>query len=187
MANWSALEFVQKHINNAAMHVAGRQADFHMRWLSASSMESPIEAVFWVWWSALAHAGSIDGEYVQLRQQMEVECVVAQRRYRLDFALLPKDGLAKRAAAVGVAVPKIAVELDGHEWHERTREQVVDRNERDRALQADGWTVLHYSGSELHRDPESCIDDAFGHGYRAFGWLWEQRIIEAETAAEAAG
>ena len=54
--------------------------------------------------------------------------------------------------------PKVAIELDGHDFHERTKEQVALRNERDRsAPQADGWTVLHFSGSELVRDPLKCV------------------------------
>jgi very-short-patch-repair endonuclease len=46
---------------------------------------------------------------------------------------------------------KIAVELDGYEFHERTREQVTLRDRRDRVLQRHGWIVLHISGSELVR------------------------------------
>lgn len=183
MANWSTLESVQEHINRAAMYVAGRQADFHTRWLSNSMMESPIEAAFWVWWSALAHAGDIDGDYVTLRPQSDVECVIAKRRYRLDFELCPKDGFRERAQALGMSLPRFAVELDGHDYHERTREQVTQRNQRDRDLQADGWTVLHYSGSELFRDPEGCVSSAFEPAYRAFGWVFEQRLVEGEYYA----
>ena len=51
----------------------------------------------------------------------------------------------------------IAVELDGHDFHERTKEQVTYRNQRDRLLQAAGWAVFHFSGSELYRGQMECV------------------------------
>ena len=84
---------------------------------------------------------------------------------------------------MGVPVAKIAVEVDGHDFHERTREQVVARNQRDRDLQADGWTVLHFSGSEIHRQPEECVRQVFDVGYTAFGFLFEREVEARELAA----
>lgn len=56
---------------------------------------------------------------------------------------------------------RILVELDGHDFHEKTKEQVTYRNQRDRDLQMEGWKVLHYSGSELHRNPVQAAQDAY--------------------------
>ncbi len=81
----------------------------------------------------------------------QVTVTVDGERFRPDFIIVPSDPLM---AALGEAIGcemKIAVELDGHEFHERTKEQVAYRNRRDRVLQRHGWTVLHISGSELVR------------------------------------
>lgn len=47
---------------------------------------------------------------------------------------------------------KIIVECDGHEFHEKTKEQVTRDKERDRFLTKQGYIILRYSGSELVRD-----------------------------------
>ena len=84
------------------------------------------------------------------------ECVVAQalvsldgNDYRADFAFLA-DGI------------RIAVELDGHDFHERSKEQAKRDKSRDRAFTRAGWSILRFTGSEVHADAESCVDEAFG-------------------------
>lgn len=70
----------------------------------------------------------------RLRQQVPVDA------YRLDFALIAEGGAF------------VVVECDGHDFHERTKEQVARDKARDRAMVANGWTVLRYAGSEIHKD-----------------------------------
>lgn len=60
---------------------------------------------------------------------------------RVDFA-------AVDAEAGGF---RVAIELDGHDFHERTKEQVARDRSRDRDLSARGWRVARWTGSELHR------------------------------------
>lgn len=183
--NWSATDLVRQHIESAAQHIAAVQVDFNMRWLSSSSMESPMEAIFWVWWGALATSGEIDTENVGLYQQQDAH-TKSGRTYRLDFALRPHPHIEERAAKVGLEIAKIAIEIDGHDFHERTKEQVAYRNQRDRDLLADGWKVLHFSGSEVNRKPQECVEQAFDVAYTAFGgFCFERELIEREAAVEA--
>jgi len=82
------------------------------------------------------------------------------RRYRLDFVLEPMDGwLACALRDAGLAL-RVGVELDGHDYHERTREQVIARNQRDRDLSALRWKILHFSGAELHENPMRVVVEA---------------------------
>lgn len=71
---------------------------------------------------------------------------LAHRNARIDFALLGFDD-GKR----------IAVELDGHDFHERTKEQAKRDKSRDRAFVAAGWLVLRFTGSEVFADPDGCF------------------------------
>lgn len=65
---------------------------------------------------------------------------------RIDF-VLSKDG------------KRFAIETDGHDWHERTPEQAARDKSRDRALTADGWTPLRFTGSEVFTNPDKCAAD----------------------------
>lgn len=50
----------------------------------------------------------------------------------------------------------VAIELDGHEWHERTKEQAARDKSRDRALSVSCGRVIRFTGSEIYRDMSRC-------------------------------
>ena len=150
---------------DGAADVARRQAAETVELCPAifwDECESPIEAVFLVWWMAISDLvfhGSFHREWT-IHPQTEVE--VGGRRYRIDIEVVPivaERSRFERLRTAGYVRPRIAIELDGHEFHERTREQVAYRNERDRSLQQAGWRVMHYSGAELVRDPMKVIQE----------------------------
>lgn len=51
---------------------------------------------------------------------------------------------------------RLIVECDGHEFHERTKEQAERDRGRDREWQLRGYSVLRFPGSKLHADPLGC-------------------------------
>lgn len=68
---------------------------------------------------------------------------------RIDFAFLFDTGV------------RFAVELDGYEFHERTKDQAQRDKTRDRELNADAWRVLRYTGSEVFQNADRCVLDVF--------------------------
>lgn len=48
------------------------------------------------------------------------------------------------------------VECDGHDFHERTKEQAQRDRARDRAFQAAGIPVFRFTGSEIYASPTKC-------------------------------
>jgi hypothetical protein len=144
--------------------------------LQDNPVGSPIEAVFLVWWLAMVAALQGAGSYeVSLQGQHTVEFPDG-RTYRLDFRVLPDDAdEAWSGHQRGISFPPIGVELDGHDWHERTPEQVTGRNQRDRDLQGAGWRLFHFSGSELVRDPERCVLEVLEASEEAL-WEWRRRL-----------
>lgn len=48
---------------------------------------------------------------------------------------------------------KIIIECDGHEFHEKTKEQAQHDKERDRYLQAEGYPIYRFTGSEIYKNP----------------------------------
>lgn len=55
-------------------------------------------------------------------------------------------------------VRRLVVECDGHDFHERTKQQAQRDKARDRFMVAEGITVIRFTGSELYREPSECAD-----------------------------
>lgn len=118
-------------------------------WTSAAFLrdcDSPLEAAWRVWWAVATNARHVDMPLVLHQYKVRL----GGKSYRLDVAMFTWRGHA----------PVLAVELDGHTYHERTPEQVAERNTRDRALQTAGWVVLHYSYSEIVTRGLECAIEA---------------------------
>lgn len=173
--NWLAVDVVKQHISAAATQV-GRfaAADFESTMQSVLDsdegqdprwrlgMESPLEAIFYTWWRAMVGDHGWFQDSFALDPQQEIE--VGGNKYRLDFVVnLVYFGRASNEFAErGSVWPVIAVEVDGHAFHEKTPEQVAYRNQRDRALQQAGCVVFHFSWSEVTTRPEECIGEVVG-------------------------
>lgn len=134
------------------------------------AFDSPLEAAFWVWWLAQREIDPpFTGRCLDMKRHVEV--MAGGDRYVLDF-VVEFNGADSRiargetAAYVRAHWPLIAIELDGHTFHEKTKEQVTYRNRRDRALQQAGWTVAHFSFDEFTRDPEGCILEPLNVAFR---------------------
>lgn len=74
-------------------------------------------------------------------------------RYRIDIAVY--------VYCAGEVVGRIAVECDGHNFHERTPEQALRDRKRDRELTLAGWKPLRFTGREIMRAPLHCFMDVF--------------------------
>lgn len=108
-----------------------------------SKCGSPIEELF------LAHLAKASKETFRWHNSghcswVESGTVITPQKqiesYRVDFAF----------EGEGV---KVVVELDGHEFHERTAEQATKDKSRDRRLQELGWKVIRFTGREVWRKP----------------------------------
>ena len=55
----------------------------------------------------------------------------------------------------------LAVECDGHDFHERTKAQAARDRSRDRRLQDAGIAVYRFTGSEIYRDAFACARQIF--------------------------
>lgn len=96
-----------------------------------SRCESPIEKAFW-------SAG-----YFELSKHGQLTPQVKVGPYRLDFAL-------------ETTTFKLAIEIDGHDYHS-TKEQKAADYKRDRYFQSCGWNVVRFSGSEVYKNASQCV------------------------------
>ena len=113
-----------------ARHLIPKGEEWGFAWgCYAFFCESPIEFRFFV------EAGR---QRWWLRPQLQVD------QYRLDLADEER---------------KIAIELDGHDYH-KTKQQRGHDAKRDRRLTELGWKVLRFTGSEVHADVGQCVREA---------------------------
>lgn len=93
--------------------------------------DSPAEADFY-------HAARRAG--LRLRCQRQIG------PYRADFVYT--CGLLRRK--------RFVIEIDGHDYHHASRGQVRRDYERERYLEANGWQVVRFTGSEIARNADRC-------------------------------
>lgn len=116
------------------------------QWPSVDLCESPIEVAY--------YEGIVGREIFgyKLRLQEEVMCgSAAAFKYRIDFIFIHPQ------------MQTVCVEIDGHAYHERTKEQARSDKQRDRRLMLLGWRVLHFTGSEIFQSAEGCALETLQH------------------------
>jgi hypothetical protein len=57
-------------------------------------------------------------------------------------------------------VSRLVVECDGHDFHEKTKEQASRDKERDRFLKIGGYEVFRYAGTDIFNRPMECAQEA---------------------------
>lgn len=89
---------------------------------------SPIEAMFQEAWQAAYPSIELQHQYPVLK-------------YRVDFAHVES---------------KVAIELDGQDFHSRKKDRNKD-NERQYAIEDEGWYFIRFTGSKVWSDVDSCV------------------------------
>lgn len=62
---------------------------------------------------------------------------------------------------------RLVVEVDGHQWHQATQDQVARDHARDRYLLTHGWPVMRFTALEAFRDGPSCAAEIVRYLERA--------------------
>lgn len=119
--------------------------------------ESPIEELFYIAFAIFRTSQTI---FCDIDPQHEVEC--GEKDYRADFCISFSECWgSQRFKPINDIM--LLIECDGHEFHEKTKEQVAHDNERDLALKTAGYDVLHFSGSQIYKDPMGCVEKAVNY------------------------
>ena len=108
--------------------------------------------------------------------------------YVLDFLIVLKDS--------NCAIRGVAIECDGHEFHEKTKRQAAHDKKRDRYLAFHSITVLRFTGAEIWYDAPACAVEvrqtvgSISCGPRTTAWLGylsdeeQDRLMELAYEAE---
>lgn len=111
--------------------------------------ESPIEQLLALALSEKAHIIKKFARDYYIETQTEIGEI--NKIYRVDFSIEVIDKNDKAHDFV--------IECDGHDYHEKTKEQARRDKSRDRYLQRKGYTVIRFTGSEIYEDPYSCAKE----------------------------
>lgn len=119
--------------------------------------ESPIEVAFG---AALLTQDHL--EHRVMRPDLHLIDARDEPNYRADLALMmPQYPWNGYRIDFVLRLPRyrfkyLFIECDGHNFHERTKEQAARDRLKDRDVQQAGYPVLRFTGSEIYRDANSC-------------------------------
>ncbi|MFH1987408.1 MAG: DUF559 domain-containing protein [Pseudomonadota bacterium] len=75
--------------------------------------------------------------------ELEFKGAVPGRKYRIDIAF---------------PVSKVAVEVDGWEWHGKHKDDFTRDRERQNLLTENGWKILRYTAGQIRGDVHACVE-----------------------------
>jgi hypothetical protein len=121
----------------------------------------------------------IKGGCMYVIPQWGINCC-CEYNYIVDFYLIYYYGVPDFQNRVisrdGVEIPgiviaeiKAVIECDGHEYHEKTKDQITKNNIRDRRLKCEGYNVFRFSGSELYNNADEAVAE-FVEMVAYLGW-----------------
>ena len=131
--------------------------------------ESPIEVIFSMAYELVLYENGLPySELFSLESQVPFEA--AGKKYIADYVI-----------ATGISASyevendlTLIIECDGHDFHEKTKKQVEYRNNRDFDLKSIGCDILHFSGSQIYKDPIKCASDVLVYALSKVGKITEK-------------
>lgn len=79
-------------------------------------------------------------------------------KYRVDFQI---TAFIENYATRELEKRSAIIECDGHDFHEKTKDQAKRDKKRDRQLQSEGHKVFRFTGSEIWTDVFACVEEVF--------------------------
>lgn len=139
-------------------------------------LESPIEKLFlaaFLW-------DLLNWRIVEIRDGMEHWVAVNSTPDPVHMVIIPQaqigsfrvDFLVRAYTELIAGRPQVAqmvIECDGHDFHERTKQQARKDRSRDRLLQQQGFLIFRFTGSELWENPIRCASEAYRALWKAAG------------------
>lgn len=116
-------------------------------------ISSPIEKLFYLY--ALDYQSAMryrHGNTIRLYILPQWKITDGERKYIVDFYF--------DCESINGEL-HLVVECDGHDFHEKTKEQAKKDKSRDRDLLKLGYQVIRFTGSEIWNNPDKCAKETF--------------------------
>lgn len=183
-----------------ASRITGAEASYLFT-VGFRESESPIEAMLWIgvmraflvgaaaplttsgleFGEGVVHMKDLNGPDWLLSIHARPSREIGGHIYRPDILVVERGmtGTGRDDEQIEQVIT-VAVEADGHDFHERTKEQASRDRGRDRTFQLSGIPILRFTGSEIHRD-------AFGCGKQVETCVWTQGQMQRDQLWRANG
>ena len=130
----------------------------HIMGMDYSECKSPIEVIFNFAYDLICFSENLTELYLEC--QREIVSRDGMKKYYADFVFDTENN----PEMININHDfKLVIECDGHEFHEKTKEQVTNDNERDLELKMMGYDVLRFSGSQIYNKPFRCAAGALDY------------------------
>jgi len=90
--------------------------------------------------------------YKGISIETQRECLTQGHRYRVDFYIEIEHECGKTG---------FVIECDGHDFHEKTKEQAKEDSQRDRNFLKDGIYTIRFTGSEIYNNSRQNAEEIF--------------------------
>lgn len=139
----NVMKHIQNRIENGFIGILDR----------LENCESPIEQILALELGRILDS-SILNEFGMLSMDKQIECSFTDKKdkkekVRVDFLVSFFD----RDKEIN---EQFVIECDGHDFHDRTKEQAAKDRRRDRYFAKQGIMVIRFTGSEITQDPSWC-------------------------------
>lgn len=122
-------------------------------------IKSPIEQMFFIAFIVLDEECFSNENSFCMVIYSQKEIMTLNKKYRSDFLIKCMEG----NNPFNDTLYKLIVECDGHDFHKATKEQVEHDNERDFELKTSGYDILHFSGTQIYKNPWKCASDTIDY------------------------
>lgn len=137
-----------------------QKGDYPSFW-NDEDIKSPIEQIFITAFELYCELENKKKVYLFPQQRVDYK----DKTYYLDFAFLSDDYLSNLVLEDEILNTnfKLAIECDGYDFHQKTKEQVQRDNEREFDLKMAGYEVLRFSGTQIYNNPIKCAEDTYNY------------------------
>ena len=115
-------------------------------------IESPIEQIFITAFDLYIKMNKKENLFLFSQYPIKIK----KKKYIADF-YFEEDEYVNRFNTD----KRIVIECDGHDFHQKTKEQVKHDNEREYDLKMAGYEVIRFSGSQIYNEPFKCAEDTY--------------------------
>jgi hypothetical protein len=160
---------VKKYLEEKSQEIADEFQEYCENVFIDLKIESPIEQIFFIelqYQLEGLNADPTETSKLYVMPQYEISTKEGEK-YRVDFLIYYTEDvwwMVNEETYPQYHKDKVLlVELDSFLWHGQTPEQFEKEKKRERDLMNEGYKIMRFSGREIIRDVEKCVEEVINY------------------------